>query len=501
MPLKSDLRKPYTVKVQSGEIEGFISPEAPRTAQFLGIPYALPPIGPRRWAPPVPKDIDSYISTKEFSDSCMQSDLKIPTVWNTDVVELSSPGPRSEDCLTLNIWMPIRLTIDSHISTGNGNRSKLPVIVWIHGGGFIGGGGDVPYQNPYRWVERSQRHLVVGINYRLNIFGFPCAAGIKSAEQNLGLLDQQLALEWIRNNISAFGGDLSRVTLWGQSAGAMAADYHNFFYSKDPPFHGIILNSGTTLLPLSHPRKYPTGHQNFSFVAKNFGCSTTDPEAELEYMRDIKAEEISKFLGDHWNKGVEPRLAFIPVIDNKFVFADQLSRGLSGKFSKVPAIIGTTAHEGDSIVPWHPDAIDTMMSDRVTKKFLQSAEETTKYRLANNAPTFRFLYTGIFPNVCPRPWLRAYHSAEIPIIFGTSMISREPDTELENETSRIFQDMYLVFAEDPVNGLGSNTWKPYGPDGVGSIFGSPESVMKVLAAEEFDQICHKMGSSEESLKL
>lgn len=94
------------------------------------------------------------------------------------------------------------------------------------GGGFIIGGIDIPWQMPTSWVERSKSHIIVTINYRVNIFGFPNARGLKDGEQNLGILDERAALEWVRDNIAAFGGDPTRITQWGRSAGALSADIH-----------------------------------------------------------------------------------------------------------------------------------------------------------------------------------------------------------------------------------------------------------------------------------
>lgn len=134
-----------------GKVSGIIVDAAPHVVQFLGIPFAEPPIGSLRWLPAKPKAPVDIINATAFGPSCSQFLTSFPQVYNTDVPGFLVQGPTSEDCLTLNIW------------ASSGLRVRLPVIVWLYGGSFQTGGGDVPYQNPTQWVERTQEHIVVGI--------------------------------------------------------------------------------------------------------------------------------------------------------------------------------------------------------------------------------------------------------------------------------------------------------------------------------------------------
>lgn len=182
------------IQAPSGTYQGLVNGSAPHVRQFLGVPYAQSPIGDLRWAPPQKLETNcthKYDATR-FSPSCPQYISPIPDIFNQAVPEFLIRGPVSEDCLSLGIWTPA------------GARG-LPVIVFVTGGAFTTGGVDIDYQLPYHWVERTQAHIVVTMNYRLNIFGFPNAAGLN--EQNLGILDQRMALEWVRDNVEAFGGD------------------------------------------------------------------------------------------------------------------------------------------------------------------------------------------------------------------------------------------------------------------------------------------------------
>lgn len=149
---------PLKVDTSVGPVYGLVNGTTPSVAQFLGIPFAEPPVGQLRWGPPIVKSPVSSIDATQFGPSCPQYESTIPSVYNIDSRNfLITRGKTSEDCLTLNIWAPIG-AVGGHIE-------KLPVVVWIYGGGFQTGGGEIGYQIPSQWVQRSQAHIVVGIKY------------------------------------------------------------------------------------------------------------------------------------------------------------------------------------------------------------------------------------------------------------------------------------------------------------------------------------------------
>lgn len=149
---------PLKVDTTVGTVYGLINGTTPSVAQFLGIPFAEHPIGQLRWAPPTAKSPVSSIDATQFGPSCPQYEGTSPSVYSIDARDfLITRGKTSEDCLTLNIWAPVGAA-GRHIE-------KLPVIVWIYGGGFQTGGGEIGYQIPSQWVQRSQAHIVVGIKY------------------------------------------------------------------------------------------------------------------------------------------------------------------------------------------------------------------------------------------------------------------------------------------------------------------------------------------------
>ncbi|CZT48213.1 related to triacylglycerol lipase V precursor [Rhynchosporium secalis] len=462
------------VKTTVGVSYGIINGTSPHVAQFLGIPYAEPPVGPLRWAAPVPKSPQHIIDATRFGASCPQiPDPYAPDVYTADVQEYNTNSPTSEDCLNLNVWAPFVK-----------HSRKLPVVVWIFGGGFQAGGLDVEYQIPSQWVERTQSHIVVAINYRLNIFGFPNAAGQPHNEYNVGLLDQRLALEWVRSNIDSFGGDPSRITLWGQSAGASSVDYYNFAYINDPIVRGLIMDSGTAL----HPTMLAPdpSHSNFTSVAKQFGCGGLKPGAELQCMRKISFVDIENFL----QSGKLPSLNFSPVPDDVVVFSDYTARALAGKYTKLPAIIGSNSNEGVSLVRYSPGGVNMEDANYNTlSHFTCPAVQAAKDRHSLNVPTFRYLYAGNFTNISPRPWQSAYHASELPMIFGTSGIARGKSTPFQVAVSEAMQDMWLAFITSGTAGLNRRRWHAHQPGGSVLEFGSGDEVMRYLPNDDFEKIC------------
>lgn len=238
--LTAGLGDPRVILPNSGvQVQGIVPADYPNINAFLGIPYGQPPVGALRFTPPQAYDYQSYhsrntsgkvrsgrqsvngdILADQLPPSCMQWLGNDTGIYNVDVTEFSIRGPISEDCLTLSMWTPRNASAGTYpngggYGNGTGKAELLPVLVFIPGGAFTTGGQNVPYQIPEKVVERRQDVIVVTINYRLNIFGFPNSKAL--TEQNLGLLDQRVALEWVAKNIEAFGGDPKRVVLWGQS--------------------------------------------------------------------------------------------------------------------------------------------------------------------------------------------------------------------------------------------------------------------------------------------
>jgi para-nitrobenzyl esterase len=217
------------VKTHLGDLRGR---QVDRLYEFLGIAYATPPVGERRWLPPVP--MEPWSGTRDA--------LTVGTASYQDKIELLPPSPTSpnlgieepqgEDCLFLNLWT----------SDLSGLR---PVMVWIHGGGFAIGSGSQPMYHGSGLCQRDV--VVVSINYRLGVFGFMHLDGPTNgaipASGNEGLLDQAMALQWVRDNIAAFGGDPNNVTIFGESGGAQSVSALLCMPAAEGLFHKAIIQS------------------------------------------------------------------------------------------------------------------------------------------------------------------------------------------------------------------------------------------------------------------
>jgi para-nitrobenzyl esterase len=193
------------VTLMEGRVSGR---ESGGVSTYLGIPYAAAPVGALRWRPPQPaKPWPGVRACTRFGASCIQG--------NAPDHPGKQSGAQSEDCLYLNVWTPARTS-----------HERLPVMVWIHGGGFISGSGALPAPGG-SMLARVEHVIVVSFNYRLGVFGFFALPQLskESAHHvsgNYGLLDQMEALRWVRRNIAAFGGDPRRVMIFGQSAGGQS---------------------------------------------------------------------------------------------------------------------------------------------------------------------------------------------------------------------------------------------------------------------------------------
>ncbi|KAF8608649.1 alpha/beta-hydrolase [Ceratobasidium sp. AG-I] len=306
---------------------------------FLGIPFAKPPVGALRFKPPVPwsaGDITTVNATRN-GDSCEQA---------IDGLVINSI---SEDCLTLNIWKPTN------------NTKKLPVMAWIYGGGFYA--GDIQSYPGHALVERSieigKPVIYIAMNYRLGVYGFPPGqAAVDAGAVNLGLKDQRLALEWVQKNIAYFGGDPSKVTIFGESAGAISAGYQSFYKggNNGGAFRGMILESGSpTSFHLPRPND-PVKETAFKLIANATGC--IDASDAFECVRNAPADVLSQANKDTikiqppYGAPAQAPVVYGPTSVPNDDFLPEAPTTLlhKGKFAKVPFINGAQLDEGTLFV-------------------------------------------------------------------------------------------------------------------------------------------------------
>ncbi|KAF7187547.1 Cholinesterase [Pseudocercospora fuligena] len=443
------------------------------------MPFAKPPTGELRWLPPQKPDgipFDRVFDATHLPPSCPQYFSTVVGIYSDHVPQYLISGPMSEDCLQLSIWTPT-------------NAQNLPVLFFITGGGFQVGGVDIPYQLPHHWVQRTQAHIVVTINYRMNIFGFPHAEGLE--DQNLAILDQRAALEWLRDNIKAFGGDPHRITMYGQSAGGVAVDYHIHAFADDPIVTGYFGQSGTAFLPV---KSNDLGNtiSKFSHVAASMNCSRNDPMAELQCMRGVPWETLNDFVGA-WAGESGTSIPFNPVVDNKIVFEDYDYQYHLGKMSRLPAIFSTTRTEGNSFVPFAPEGVNETLAKQLGDFYFHCPTAyTTKLRQQAGLKTYRYVYSGNFSNNSPLPWMGAFHGSDLPMVFGTHEDFENGgghSTLFEYETAIAMQDMLLAFMIDPQSGLERKGW-PSMNSGLALDFGRDGTIMQNITLEQLDSDCH-----------
>ena len=301
------------VVTADGTVEGFVRKDV---SQFLGIPYAAPPMGPLRWMPPQPVARWSAVrKATSFGPTCAQI---------TTLGPFAGPANSNEDCLYLNVFTP-------------DIKAKLPVLVWIHGGGYVDG-----ESNDYDASKLAlQGHMVVvTINYRLNLFGFLAVPALDKeghAFGNYGILDIQAALNWTNRNIAAFGGDPGNVTLGGQSAGAGATAANVVSPGAKGLFHRAIFQSGG-YTPFATRAIAEERGEKFATAA---GCSGPDV---AKCLRALPASKILALSGTTQANG-----PFItgPLVDGTVIPSQAIDAFRSGAFNRVPVMIGTTRDEAN----------------------------------------------------------------------------------------------------------------------------------------------------------
>ncbi|KAL3425205.1 carboxylesterase family protein [Phlyctema vagabunda] len=307
-----------TATVLNGTYFGKAVPEWQQD-HFLGIPFAYPPVGPLRfkWPQSLNTSFEGARNATEYGFSCYQYGTNFSL---------------SEDCLTLNVIRP----------TGVTKEDKLPVLVWIYGGGLYAGSTADPQYNLSGITRVGQDIgkpvITVSMNYRLGLWGFlQTPQLLAEGNANAGLLDQRLALRWIQENIASFGGDPSRVTVWGESAGAQSIAFHLHSYAgrDDRLFSAAILESGgptgAQLQPLA---AYTVPVEN---LTRTLGCWTA--KNQLQCLREVPSEELFRNrVSQVWN----------PLVDGDFLTAYPSTLTAAGKFIKMPLLDGANSDEGSS---------------------------------------------------------------------------------------------------------------------------------------------------------
>ena len=442
------------VKAPAGTVQGTVEGGI---NIFRGIPFAEPPVGHLRWQPPVRMARWQGIRrATEFGPACYQPVSKLQTVYSPP-----SPLPLSEDCLTLNVWSPAK-------------AKKAPVFVWIHGGALLTGSSR---EGMYDGVELAKRGIVfVSINYRLGVLGWLAHPDLSAESKdgvsgNYGLLDQVAALNWVKRNVAAFGGDPANVTIAGESAGALSV----MLLMESPPAQGLF-----------HKAIAQSAYMITMPELKNTAFGQPSGEAVGAMLQaGLKAGGIAAM------RSIEPaalvdssaKLGYMPwaAIDGKVLPEQMVTAFDQGKQSNVPILAGFNQGEIRSLTMLAPKAPATAadyekeirarygdLADAFLKLYPAAdyresilaatrdglygwtAERLVRRQAKLGQPSYLYLFDHGYPAM-EAAGLHAFHASELPYVFGTAdrlgpNWPKVPDTPDEKALSNAMLDYWASFS-------------------------------------------------------
>jgi para-nitrobenzyl esterase len=461
-----DKMNELNVATRDGVVAGLPAMEAAEVRVWKGIPYAAAPVGALRWCPPQPPAAWHGVRTAtQFGPDFPQAPMAA-----------SRAPSMSEDCLYLNVWSP----------AGAAPRS-LPVMVWVHGGGFVGGSGADARCEGTQLAREGV--VVVSFNYRSGMFGFLAHPGLsqesaQGTSGNYGLLDQLQALRWVRDNIAGFGGDPRRVTVFGVSAGSASISLLLTSPMAEGLFQQAILHSPGAGRPLASLAD-----------AERVGQSLDE---DIGALRALSAAEVLALTAKCSPKvrGLTTPRVLRPICDGWLVPEDERAAFRAGRVHPMPIIVGTNADEGTSLTASWP--VDTVEDYRrmVEANFPGAASQALALYPAPDDAEARAAIARIFGDTQfnygarllartmsrrgPRTWRYVFtrrrpgqvdgphHGDEVSHVFGNLAAGRgaqpEPFDAADLAVSRTMRAAWVAFARsgDP-NAPGLAAWPAYGP--------------------------------------
>jgi para-nitrobenzyl esterase len=458
--------------VTGGRVSGVVTDGM---AAFKGIPFAAAPVGDLRWkAPQRVKNWTGVKTATAFAPSCVQ-DLTLMKLFG-------APDGVSEDCLYLNVWTPAKSAND-----------RLPVMVWVYGGAFVGGTTSIPAYDGARLAEKGV--VVVSVAYRLGVFGFLAHPELTresgKGSGNYGLQDQIAGLKWVKENIAKFGGDPNRVTIFGESAGGISVSMLAASPAAKGLFQRGISESGGNFGPARTANEGGATVPSLK-VAEATGQSFLKRlgAADIAAARRLPAEKIQAAVG-----GGPVGSGFWPVFDSNVLPGDQYELYQAMSFNDTPILIGTNSDEGITFVPGttQPAAFEASIragygakADTILAAYPHAtvAESTQSARNIFRDATFAWhtwawatlqskegrgkAYVYYFDHRTPLSPNGAGHAAEIPYVFrtlghftGPAALVGPPRAE-DRTMSELMSSYFVNFAKsgDP-NGPGLPPWPTF----------------------------------------
>ena len=459
------------VRTEAGLVAGTNSADG-KVVIFKGIPFAAPPVGELRWKEPQPvAPWKGLRKATEFGARCMQARIYEDMVFR-DV------GP-SEDCLYLNVWTP-----------GISAKTKRAVMVWIYGGGFQAGATSEPRQDGEHLAHKGV--VIVSINYRLGIFGFFSHPGLTAesphhASGNYGLMDQAAALEWVRKNITAFGGDPNNVAIFGESAGSFAVSALMASPLSKGLIRAAIGESGAFFGETLSAKRLTESERRDAVFAESLGLKS------VAQLRRVSAEKLLEA-----TRSADDTYRFVPNIDGYFMPASAYEIYANGEQAHIPLMAGWNRDEGSYQQFFGKDEVNKEnYAAKIRQTFGKAAAEALKlfpggsdeevkssaallntadfiafgtwkwmemHRQTGQTPVYRYGFDQV-----PLPSEGhaaeaglAYHSAEIEYVFGTLDWKKIPWRPEDYKLSEEMGTYWTNFAKagNP-NGAGLAEWPKY----------------------------------------
>ncbi|XP_064009341.1 cholinesterase isoform X1 [Pogoniulus pusillus] len=449
---------------------------------FLGIPYGQPPIGQLRFRKPEPRESWSDIwDATRHANSCYQLiDTTFPGFAGS---EMWNPKTNlSEDCLYLNVWIP------------SPKPKNATVMVWIYGGSFESGSTSLPVYDG-KFLARAERVIVVSMNYRTGSLGFLALPGNQEAPGNAGLFDQRLALQWVQENIAAFGGNPKSVTIFGESAGSVSVSYHILSPQSHPLFTRAIMQSGSANAPWAAVTAVEARNRTVA-LAKALQCPTSNEAELILCLRDKDPNDLLEkevFAVAH-----DPllRVYFQPTVDGDFLSDMPEALIESGLFKPTQILIGVNKDEGSAFLVYglpgfskdHDSLINqTEFKTALTLSFPEASQlaveaiifQYTDWENEQKAEHYRDAMddvVGDYNIICPvvdfatkfaqqghkaffyffdhrssklpwPEWMGVMHGYEIEFVFGLPLERRVNYTKAEQALSRSMLRHWATFAK------------------------------------------------------